>query len=200
MLTDSSLVDFVQKHSLSALLSVQGFHMDSLKAHILSCILVLPACTSRRHSGRPFWERKPLYLVRNWAAAPCCFWDFTVLQNEEEHLQNSRVWLLVSSQKKWLQFGISLNAMPALSSFFFLHENKHVYLRTAEQYKAEVRAYLTIPFHPTADTQYTPSAGAVTCTTWSKQEKNWLINPGDLTANPLLRPLSNLMLNSYTHF
>lgn len=61
-----------------------------------------PACTSRRHSGRPFWEGKPLYLVRNWAAAPCCFWDFTVL---------------------------------------------------------------TVPFHPTADTQYAPSAGAVTCTT-----------------------------------
>lgn len=60
------------------------------------------ACTSRGHSGRPFWERKPLCLVEYWATAPCCFWDFTVL---------------------------------------------------------------TVPFHPTADTQYTPSAGAVTCTT-----------------------------------
>lgn len=145
--------------------------MDSLKAHMLSCILVLPACTSRRHSGWPFWERKPLYLVRDWAAAPCCFWDFTVLQNEEKCLQNSRIWFLVSLQKNLLRFGISLNAMPALSSFF-LHENKGMYLRTAEQYRAEVRAYLTIAFHPTTDTQYTPSAGAVTCTTWSKKEKN----------------------------
>lgn len=66
----------------------------------------------------------------------------------------------------------------------FFHDNKGMYLGTAEQYIAEVRAYLTVPFHPTADTQYTPSAGAVTCTTWSKQEKNWLINSGGLTANP----------------
>lgn len=60
--------------------------------------------------------------------------------------------------------------MPALSSFFFffLHENKAMYLRTAEQYVAQVRTYLTVPFHPTADTQYAPSAGAVTCTTWSE--------------------------------
>lgn len=173
MLTDSSLVDFVQKHIhflplLTALLSVQGFHKDSLKAHILSCILVLPACTSRRDSGRPFWERKPLYLVRNWAAAPCCFWDFTVLQNEEKCLQNSRIWSLVSSQKQLWHF----SKCNASSEPFFLHENTSMYLRTAEQYVAEVRAYLTVPFHPTADTQYTPSAGAVTCTTWRKQEKN----------------------------
>lgn len=152
MLTDSSLVDFVQKHSISAsltaLLSVQGFHMDSLKAHMLSCILVLPACTSRRHSGRPFWERKPLYLVRNWAAAPCCFWDFTVLQNEEEHLQNSRVWLLVSSQKKWLQFGISLNAMPALSSFFFAWKQTRVLKDSrAVQSRGESLPHYPLPSH-----------------------------------------------------
>lgn len=46
-----------------------------------------------------------------------------------------------------------------------------MYLRTVDQYIAEVRAYLTVPFHPTADTQYAPSAGAVTCTTWSKKQE-----------------------------
>lgn len=63
---------------------------------------------------------------------------------------------------------------------FLLHENKAMYLRTVDQYIAEAKAYLTVPFHPTADAQYAPRAGAVTCTTWSKQEKtNWLLNPGD---------------------
>lgn len=142
---------YSKTYSLSALLSVQGLHMDSLKAHILSCILVLPACTSRRHSGWPFWERKPLYLVRNWAAAPCCFWDFTVLQNGEKRLQNSRIWLLVPSQKKLLHFGISLNAMPALSSFFCMETKACTWYNTkdsrAVRSRGESLPHCPLPSH-----------------------------------------------------
>lgn len=114
----------------------------------LSCILALPACTSRRHSGRPFWERQPLCLMGYWAVASSCFWDFVVLQNEEKRLQTSRIWFLLASQQKWLHFAISANALPSLSSFSFAWKQSHVLKNSGPVYsRGESLPHCPLPSH-----------------------------------------------------
>lgn len=90
----------------------------------------------------------------------------TEVAGKELHnrLQTSRIWFLLASREKQLHFDIYENTLLSLKFFFFfLYKNKTMYLKTSEC--MEPIAYLTVPFHPTADTQYAPSAGAVACTT-----------------------------------